>query len=620
MQGYTYSVFSGLAIAIHLIINSDLIAGRGIFTERGRSYRGFLLGILAYYTADAAWGVLAGLGWSKALYVETVFFFLSMVVLVIAWNRYVAVYTGLGKRQAKLLDWASYAILAFNVVALAANPFTGWVYAIDSKGVYLTGPARDPAFYLLIGYMSMMSAILLVNAVQRRESERRRMMMAFMFSLTLAVAMVFQVAWPLTPFTALGCLIGNCFLHVFVVQDEQTARHMAELEKALSRARAAENARRMFFSIVSHDIRTPLNAMLGYSELLQYGIKNKFERDEALKSIHSSGTALLQLVNDVLDLAKIDAGMMELHPESVRLGDLVDDVLAAFRLAAGKKGISLVNKAGKLPPLMLDAHRLRQVLFNLVGNAVKFTSRGSIEVAASYSGGRLSLSVSDTGCGIPPGDLERILDPFVQVSDPSHSADRAGGTGLGLTICRRLVEMMGGELTVESELGKGSKFTAKVPGVIATGGPAPKESAPPAPKKLPSRVLVVDDSPVNRSMLTAFLIKAGVASVEHASDGTEALEELDAALAEGKTFDFVFTDFWMPNMNGMELVERLRGDPRFAELPVCAVTADMEFGHDRRAKLFSAILMKPFTYAKLLEVFSFVTLPGPACSQGERRT
>ena len=607
MQDYIYSVFSIVAIAIHLIINFDLLLGRGSATPRGTSYRGFLLGILAYYITDAAWGIFAGLTWTHLLYVDTVFFFLALVTFVFMWCRFVIVYLELGKWPARVLTWSGYALWAFNLAALAANPFNKCVFHIDAQGIYQTGCIRDPAFYLLVAFNLLIAAFVLVKALGSRDSVRRRSIMVFQCCITLAAAMVLQIIWPLTPFTALGCLISNCFLHVFVVQDEQTAKHLAKLEEALERARAAERARSMFFSIVSHDIRTPLNAILGYSELLQDGIENTAEREEALKSIRASGTTLLQLVNDVLDLAKMDSGKMTLVPEPVNLSQLTDDVFSSFHLAAAEKGIDLVNLTTEVPTVMLDEHRFRQILFNLIGNAVKFTAQGSITVAASYAGGDLEVAVSDTGCGIPQDMLTRILDPFVQVEDPSHSAERKRGTGLGLSICKRLAEAMGGKLVVESELGKGSTFRVCIPGVPASG----KEAAQAAdsqpfvdPEKLPKHVLVLDDSPVNRKVLTALLKKAGIAAVDSAGDGAEALAKIDSAEKAGDPCDFVFSDLWMPNMNGLEFIGKLRADPRFKSLPVYAVTADTEFRRDARTYLFTGILLKPLTYAKLMEVFA----------------
>ena len=585
MQNYMYSVFSMVALVLHLIFNRNLLFGRRIETAHGRRYRLFLFGVLAYYVTDAMWGVFAGLRWFVPWYVDTLFFFLSLVAFVFLWGKFVADYLAFGRCLSRILDWCGYALLAFNLLAMAANPFTRCLFYFDEQGVYQTGWLRDPAFFLMIAFGMLVSMLVVAKGVRTRGFSRRRSAMVVLCGVTMSVAMVLQVVWPLTPFTSLGCLIVNCFFQVFVIQDEQSAKHAAELEVALERAHAAEKARNMFFSIVSHDIRTPLNAILGYSELLEFGISDKAEREGALKAIRSSGTTLLQLVNDVLDISKIDSGELVLRPRPMRLSGLVDE--------------------GSVPTVLLDGHRFRQILFNLVGNAVKFTDGGKVSVAASCSGSGIEVFVSDTGCGIPSGLRERIFDPFVQAQDPSHSADRAGGTGLGLSICKRLVEAMDGSLDVESELGKGSTFRVRIPGVVASEPiPSGEPKAPAVPKHLPRRVLVVDDSSINRDVLTQLLAHAGVGEIVQAGDGVEALATLDEALADGHEFDFVLTDLWMPNKNGIELVGALREDDRFRRIPVFAVTADAEFVRDERSAIFDGILLKPITYDRLMEVFS----------------
>ena len=609
MQGYAYSIFSLVAIVIHLMINFDLIIGRGSATEHGARYRSFLIGVLVYYISDAAWGVLAGLGWTRLLYADTTLYFLSLAVFALLLGRLVVTYIELGKWTARLISWTCYAFLAINVVLLTANFFNGCFFYFDEAGKYLCGGMRDPVFYLLIALNLLISVVVFAKAISGRDSAHSRIMMVLVLCLTLTAALILQVLWPLMPFTALGCLIGSCFFHVFVIRDEQALKHMSALEEALERARSAEKARSLFFSIVSHDIRTPLNAILGYSELLQDGLKTETEKAEALESIRASGTTLLQLVNDVLDLAKMDAGKMALRLVPMRLDSLTGEVFASFRLEAGKKGIKLVNRTVGVPTVMLDSHRFRQILFNMVGNAVKFTERGSVTVAASYSGTDIEVSVADTGCGIAPDMRTRILDPFVQAQDPSHSAYNELGTGLGLSICRRLVEMMGGKLVVESELGKGSTFRIRIPGVVAHAE-EPKSVAAQNPaaglRKLPQHVLVVDDSPVNRSVLKAFLTRAGVGAVDEAGDGQEALAKLELAWKAGRPHDFVFSDFWMPNLNGLEFVEKLRADSRFRSLPVFVVTADTECSQDSRTELFTGILLKPVTYNKLVEALASV--------------
>ena len=611
MQGYTYSVFSIAALVIHLIINFDQFTRRGRLSTRDARYRNFVLGVLAYYITDAAWGILAGLGWLRLLYADTVLFFLALVAFAFMWCRFVVSYLALGKWPERILTWFGYMLLAVNVAALAANPFNHCFFYIDAAGVYQIGRLRDPAFWLLVLFNMLTAVFVFARFLGSRDSVRRRCMMAFLCCTTMAAAMILQIVWALSPFTSLGCLICICFFHVFVIQDEQAAKHMAELEDALERAHAAEKARSMFFSVVSHDIRTPLNAILGYSELLRSGLKSRKEQDEALQAISASGTTLLQLVNDVLDLAKFDSGTMRLHPEPVQLTQLTDEVFASFRLAAAEKGISLVNRTADVPAVLLDEHRFRQILFNLVGNAVKFTDRGSVTVAASYAGTNLEITVADTGCGIAPDMLTRIFEPFVQVQDPSHSADRSSGSGLGLSICRRLAGMMGGELTAESEQGKGATFRLCIRGVAADEkkrSAAAESTSGEVSSTLPEHVLVVDDSPVNRRVLAAFLKKAGIVAVDTAEDGAEALAALDSAVKNGSPYDFVFSDLWMPNVNGMDFIEKVRADSRFSRLPVFALTADTEYRHDARSALFTGALLKPLTYDRLMKVFSSTDL------------
>ena len=617
MQGYIYSAISFLAMVIHPIINFDMLPGRRrSSTPYGLSYRWFLASVFAYYATDACWGVFAGLEWTRALYADTVAYFIALSVSVIAWCRYVIVYIDSSRRMRKALFAAGYGLLGMNIVLLAANFPTGCIFGFDAAGAYVPGPLRSLVFVPLVVLNALMAVFALVKALGGQDAARRRNMVVFLFCVTMAAAIVMQIAWPLWPFYAIGCLVGSCFFHVFVVEDElaelrravivreEAAKHAAEVENAQERVRAAEKARSMFFGIVSHDIRTPLNAILGYAELLQLGVDGREGRDEALDAIRKGGTTLLQLVNDVLDISKIDAGELELKPEPVELSAMVDEVLSQFKAAAAEKGVALDNLAAGVPTVLLDAHRFRQILLNLVGNAVKFTECGKIAVAAACSGTGIELSVSDTGCGIPKDMLLHIFDPFVQVGDPTHSADRAGGTGLGLSICRRLVEAMGGTLDAKSEPGKGSTFWARIPGVLAT---AEKPSAPAAPqpaaKRLPKRVLVVDDSPINREVLSSLLVHAGVADVRHARDGAEAFSVIAAASRTDNAYDAVFTDLWMPNMNGVELVEKLRADSRFRRLPVHAVTADAEFLRDGKSRLFTGIILKPISYGKLIEAF-----------------
>ena len=387
-------------------------------------------------------------------------------------------------------------------------------------------------------------------------------------------------------------------------------------ERDLEREKA--RAKSYFFSTVSHDIRTPLNAIIGFSETLRAGATTtEEERNQAVESIIVSGRTLLGLINDVLDLSKLESGKMEIAPEPTDVPRLLRVVMDAFRVSGGKSGVELRCRADGMPPLMLDPQRIRQIVFNLVGNAVKFTERGHVELRASYvpggegaDGGEFILEVEDTGCGISKEDQARIGSAYVQVGARNS---RNGGTGLGLAICGQLAAAMGGRLGVESELGKGSTFSMRIPGIKAadagavqndgagdSGSIAPQAPRAPSAKPAPRRLLLVDDSKMNLMVLKALLKNIGEFETETAGDGKAALAILEAP--ETKPFDMVLTDMWMPEMDGEGLVKAIRANKTLSGLHVVAVTADVEFQGKAAGMGFDGLLLKPITPDRLRSV------------------
>ncbi len=254
-------------------------------------------------------------------------------------------------------------------------------------------------------------------------------------------------------------------------------RRERQLEEEKSRARS------YFFSTVSHDIRTPLNAIIGYSEMLKEGFKTEEERREALDSISKSGKTLIGIVDDILDLSKLESGLVDEKTEPTDVPRALSVVVDSFRATNAKPDVELRCEIAPMPTLLIDPHRLRQVAFNLVGNAIKFTDRGSVVLRAWYEAaegslfGTLRFSIADTGVGIAPEDLKNITSPYTQVNS---KLSRHGGTGLGLAICKNLVTSRGGRLDVTSELGRGSTFTVTLPGVESTPAPSSTAVATPA--------------------------------------------------------------------------------------------------------------------------------------------
>ncbi len=601
-----YSTVAGLALLVHLIVNwRELVDWRTAGSNAwAREYRRFLASLAVFFAADVLWGVLAGRGWSVLLYADTVLFFLMMALSVFAWSRYVVAYLEMNRLTRGFARWAGRGLLAYFVVALVANGFAGGFFTIDAACVYRAGPLRQLGLSLL-GAFNAIGALLMLVSLRRKEgAARRRCKMVFAFGVTMTAAILVQLGDPFLPLYSIGCLVGGCLLHAFVIEDERDELHRKELlardyRTQLEAERAANQARSLFFSTVSHDIRTPLNAIMGFSELLERGVPDEAERARCVSSIRASGKVLARLVDDILDLSKLESGKLDILEEPTDVPALAREVVDALEVARMRKSLRLETDIGEMPWVSVDPQRIRQILYNLLSNAYKYTVRGTVTVRVRWRDGTLELAVADTGKGISKENVARILQPFVQLADKNHR----DGTGLGLPICQKLAALMGGELTVDSEVGRGSTFTVVLRGVRTVDPPArTPEGADRAGRsgRFPARVLVVDDSPVNRAVLRAMLAKSGATDIVLAANGREALVLLET----GPAFDVVLSDLWMPELDGRGLVNAIRTDAALAGLPVYLVTADVEARDQARADGFDGVLLKPITLANLRKLFA----------------
>ncbi|MCC6921344.1 MAG: response regulator [Alphaproteobacteria bacterium] len=352
-----------------------------------------------------------------------------------------------------------------------------------------------------------------------------------------------------------------------------------ELRRAKRRAEEASRSKSEFLANMSHEIRTPLNGMLGMAQLLQSPSAPE-RHAENVALILESGRALVTLLNDVLDLSKIEAGHLEIVPADVDVADVFGPLEKLWQSTAEDKGLDFsISLSATLPRrLRFDAGRVKQCVSNLVSNALKFTDRGEVGVRVSMpatdpEAGLLTIRVADSGVGMDEATIARLFAPFTQ-ADASISR-RFGGTGLGLSISRRLARMMGGDVTVTSRPGEGSTFTLTIRAEPAASGPAARAAAHAAPGKPGAlRVLVVDDVPLNRKVARLFLESAGHAATE-AQDGADAL----ALLAQGP-FDVVLLDIQMPGMDGLETLRRIRASGEsWSSVPAIALTANAMVGH-----------------------------------------
>ena len=397
---------------------------------------------------------------------------------------------------------------------------------------------------------------------------------------------------------AVGAVLLAAFFALLIGRDiARNNRYRRELEEARRKAEDLLAVREQLMLAITHDFKAPLGSIIGYADLLS-GLTVDGRQRFYLDNMKQSSQHLLRLVTDLLDFHRLDLHKVEVHRVPFHPARLLEEICTSFRPLTSDKGLALhCRLASELSAAYVcDPQRLRQIVNNLLSNAVKFTERGDVTLSATYGEGHLVVSVADTGCGMKPEDRERIFQEFTRLP----GAQGQEGFGLGLSIVRMLVQLLGGTIDVESEPGKGSVFTVRIP--MPRTQEAAVEEAPVSenhPAAGPCRLLLIDDDRIQLTLTSAMLKQQGILSVSCLQ-----VDELLDALRSGGHFDALLTDVQMPAMNGFELLHLLRASniPLAKDIPVIAVTArsDMRL-EDFVAHGFAGCLHKPFTVRELWE-------------------
>ena len=650
----TYSIIGLLAAIILIITNRDVFwAPKGIsLSKTQRLYRLFLLSVLVFYITDGLWGVLYNLRLMDILYVETILFYVAMAAVLLFWTQYVTAYLESKNAFGTILRYAGRIFFAIEVVVLIVNIFYPVKFWFDENYAYQTG---------VMGYFTLFAQTLIflitsiytLRVTAKSEGKlRRRNLTIGLFGIAMLALIILQIEFPLWPCYTIGYMFGTCLLHSFIVEDEKS-EYRKELERTLQREKAqkqelaesrealqdaldaaesANKAKTAFLSNMSHEIRTPMNAIIGLNSIALNDPTASDEVKNYLEKSVASAHHLLGIINDILDMSRIESGRMTVKNEEFLFDDALKQVNGIISEQCRDKGLAYDHrKVGKIDKYYIgDAMKLKQVLINILGNAVKFTPEGGtvslvIEEKARFDKKAVvEFVISDTGIGMSKEFLPHIFEPFSQ--EESSPTGKYGSTGLGMSITKSIVELMNGTITVDSEKGKGTSFS-----VTITFGESEKKSIDndigmPALHDMSvltaktadligRRVLLAEDVSINAEIIT-MLLSMREMEVDLAENGQIAVD-LFAAHEPGY-YAAILMDMRMPVMGGLEATRCIRSmDKEDAKvIPIIALTANA-FDEDVQRSIqagLNAHLSKPVepdtlyeTLEKLIGISSAAT-------------
>ena len=625
----TYSIIGVLAAVLLLITNRELFWRREkkALTGTQRDYRRFLLGALAYLITDMVWGILESHKLTSILYVDTAVHFIAMAAAVMLWTRYVISYLGQKNAFATFLSWVGQFFLCFEAVVVIVNFFRPILFWFDDSGAYYAGIARYVTLAIQILLFFLTSIYTLWITAKTEGAVRHRHLTIGLFGIAMDLCIAVQVFYPMLPFYAMGYLLGTSLLHSFVTEDEkeeyrksleeavarerlqkaELAESREALQDALASAEHANRAKTLFLSNMSHEIRTPMNAIIGLNNIAMNDPTASDKVKEYLEKIGASAQHLLGIINDILDMSRIESGRMTVKQEEFAFSKALEQVNTMIVGQCRDKGLSYDCRiTGHVSDYYIgDMMKLKQVLINVLGNAVKFTPEGGsvrfvIEEGPHYDRkATLKFVISDTGIGMSKEYLPHIFEAFSQ--EDASSTSRYGSTGLGMPITKSIVELMNGHIEVESEKGKGTVFT-----VTVTLGESEKKSIPSDEGDLDPHelsVLVIDDDSVALEHAEIVLGQIGI-GCETAESGWEGVDKVRIRHGRRDDYDLILIDWRMPEMDGVETTRQIRAIVG-NDTPIIILTSFNwdDIAEEAKAAGVDTLVAKPLFAGNVLDEF-----------------